>query len=82
MYTTNTHDYAFQQAGLIQAGDINQRIHDHLLQKSVLTWEANTYQPTRLDNIKNGIKNWFVNHFASLIRKTERAFTDTAEVAR
>jgi hypothetical protein len=36
MFTSNTHDYIFRQAGLIQKGDINTGIHDSILRKAAL----------------------------------------------
>ena len=72
MFYTNAYDQIIQQAGSIQRGDINTAIHDHLLQKAVLTRYADQYQPTRTRAELTGYKSWLINLLAKLVWSPEK----------
>jgi hypothetical protein len=82
MYQTSTHDYIYQQAGLIQQGDINTGIHDYMISKSLLAQSAGNHQLVRSLPIPRGFTSWLLNLVASLIWKTERSYSDLAQAAR
>jgi len=77
MFTTNTHNYALQRAGSIPVGDINLSVHDHLLQKAVLSQGSGSYQPIQVDSTPINIRTWLAGLAANLIWKIERMFTRT-----
>lgn len=58
MFATDTYDYKFQQAGLIQKGDINTGIHDSILQKAALMQLRQEFWPIRSFWKRNNPIKW------------------------
>jgi hypothetical protein len=82
MYPTSAHDHIIHQAGLIQKGELNTSISNHLLQTAVLTHGGeHTYQ-AQLGKPIRKLSTWLLNMVANLIWETERAYDKLAQAAR
>jgi len=82
MFQTSTHDYVIQQAGLIQKGELNTSIPNHLLQTAVLTHGTENYRQVRLGKPTKKLSTLLINLVANLIWKTERVADNLAQAAR
>ena len=68
MSTINSFDYTSRQVGFGQNAEINTNIHDALLRRTIMTQDANTYQPIRSSKTSSrGFGRMIQGLFSSLL---------------